>query len=62
MSHFIVEHKYRGEYIMETIMGVEDIDMSMYKNLLGLWVCDSVDEVKIVEEQLKEMRHARPSK
>jgi hypothetical protein len=62
MSHFIVEHNYRGEYIMETIMGVEDIDMSMYKNLLGLWVCDSVDEVKIVEEQLKEMRHARPSK
>jgi hypothetical protein len=62
MSHFIVEHNYRGEYIMETIMGVEDIDMSMYKNLLGLWVCDSVDEVKIVEKQLKEMRHARPSK
>jgi hypothetical protein len=62
MSHFIVEHTYRGEYIMETIMGVEDIDMSMYKHLLGLWVCDSVDEVKIVEEQLKEMRYARPSK
>ena len=62
MSHFIVEHKYKGEYIRETIMGVEDIDMSMYKHLLGLWVCESVDEVKIVEEQLKEMRHARPSK
>ena len=54
MSHFIVEHKYNGEYIMETIMGVEDIDMSMYKHLLGLWVCDSVDEVKIMENQIKE--------
>jgi hypothetical protein len=62
MSHFIVEHKYNGEYIMETIMGVEDIDMSMYKHLLGLWVCDSVDEVKIMEKQIKELRHARPSK
>jgi hypothetical protein len=62
MSHFIVEHKYKGEYIMETIMGVEDIDMSMYKDLLGLWVCDSVDEVKIMEKQIKELRHARSSK
>jgi hypothetical protein len=62
MSHFIVEHKYKGDYIMETIMCVEDIDMSMYKHLLGVWVCDSVDEVKIVEKQLKEMRHERSSK
>jgi hypothetical protein len=62
MSHFIVEHKYNGEYIMETIMGVEDIDMSMYKNLLGLWVCDSVDEVKTMQKQLQEIRHERSSK
>jgi hypothetical protein len=62
MSHFIVEHKYKGEYIMETITGVEDIDMSMYKDLLGVWVCDSIDEVKIMEEQIKELRHARSSK
>jgi hypothetical protein len=62
MSHFIVEHKYNGEYIMETIMGVEDIDMSMYKHLLGLWVCDSVDEVKTMQKQLQEIRHERSSK
>ena len=62
MSHFIVEHKYKGEYIMETITGVEDIDMSMYKDLLGVCVCDSIDEVKIMEEQIKELRHARSSK
>ena len=61
MSHFIVEHKYKGEYIMETIMGVEDIDMSMYKDLLGVWVCDSINEVKIMEKQIKELRHARSS-
>jgi len=62
MSHFIVEHKYKGHYVMETITGVEDIDVDSYKNVLGIWVCDSIAEVKVMEEQLKEMRHARSSK
>ena len=62
MTSFIVEHNYNGRYIMETIRGVEDIDTSMYKELLGIWVCDSSEEVNIMEKQLKEMRHARSSK
>ena len=59
MSHFIVEHRYKGNYVMETITGVEDIDTSRYQNLLGIWVCDSFEELQIMEKELREMRHAR---
>lgn len=61
MTTFIVEHRIKGNYVMETIAGVEDIDTSMYKDLLGIWVCDSTEEAKVMEKELKEMRHARPS-
>jgi hypothetical protein len=61
MSYFIVEHKYKGNYVMETITGVEDIDTSSYQDLLGIWVCDSMEELQVMEKQLKEMRNARPS-
>ena len=61
MSTFVVEHKYKGNYVMETIAGVEDIDTSVYKNLLGIWVCDSPEEVKAVETELRRIRHARSS-
>ena len=61
MSTFIVEHMYKGNYVMETIAGVEDIDTSLYKDLLGIWVCDSPEEIQAVENELKRMRHARSS-
>lgn len=61
MTNFIVEHKIKGNYVMETITGIEDIDVSMFKDLLGIWVCDSMEETLIMEKQLKEMRHARSS-
>ena len=61
MSYFIVEHRIKGNYVMETIAGVEDIDTSMYKDLLGIWVCDSMEEANIMEKELKEMRHVRSS-
>ena len=61
MSHFIVEHRYKGNYVMESISGVEDIDTSRYQNLLGIWVCDSFEELQIMEKELREMRHARSS-
>ena len=61
MSHFIVEHRYNGNYVMETITGVEDLDTSRYENILGIWVCDSFEELQIMEKELKEMRHARSS-
>jgi hypothetical protein len=62
MSYFIVEHNYNGNYVMETIAGVEDIDTSMYKDLLGVWVCDSPQELQVMETKLKEMRNARSGK
>ena len=55
MSHFIIEHNYKGKYVMETITGVEDIDTSNYKNILGIWVCDSMEELQVMEHELKEM-------
>lgn len=62
MSHFIVEHRYKGHYVMETLTGVEDIDTSRYENLLGIWVCDSFEELQVMEKELKEMRNAGSSK
>lgn len=61
MSTFIVEHRIKGNYVMETIAGVEDIDMSIYKDLLGVWVCDSVEETRAMENELRRMRNARSS-
>lgn len=61
MSYFIVEHNYKGNYVMETIAGVEDIDTSFYKDLLGIWVCDSIEELQVMEKELREMRNARSS-
>lgn len=61
MSHFIVEHNYKGNYVMETLTGVEDIDTSSYKDILGIWVCDSLEELQVMEKELKEMRHVRSS-
>ena len=61
MSTFIVEHRIKGNYVMETIAGVEDIDMGMYKDLIGVWVCESVEETRAMEKELQEMRHARSS-
>ena len=59
--NFIVEHNYKGKYVMETITGVEDLDTSIYQDLLGIWVCDSMEETLIMEKQLQEMRSARSS-
>jgi hypothetical protein len=61
MTYFIVEHNYNGKYIMETIAGVEDIDISSYKEILGLWVCDSKEERDVIENKVREMRNARSS-
>jgi len=61
VSHFIVEHKIKGYYVMETITGVEDIDTSRFKDLLGIWVCESMEELQIMEKELKGLRNARSS-
>lgn len=59
--NFIVEHRFKGEYVLETLRGVEDIDTSMYTDILGIWITDSNEETDVMEKELKEMRHARSS-
>lgn len=63
MSHFIVEYRYDGRYFMETLMGVEDIDLSdkRFENLLGIWECQTAEEVHVMHKHLREMRDARSS-
>lgn len=61
MSHFIVEHRVEGNYVLETLTGVEDIDTSRYESILGIWVCDSFEELQIMQKELKEMRNVRSS-
>lgn len=60
--NFIVEHKVKGHYVLETIRGVEDIDTSRFTDLLGIWVTDSEEETQTMEQHLKEMRSERSSK
>lgn len=61
MSYFVVEHKYKGYPVVETIAGVEDIDMNNYPELQTLWMCENEIEVKAVENELRR-KHARSSK
>ena len=64
MSHFIVEYLYDGRYMMETLMGVEDIDIShkRFEKLMGVWQCETMDEVTTMQTHLREMRRERSSK
>ena len=57
--NFIVEHRIKGNYVMETITGVEDIDVSRFKDLIGIWVCEDMNETRVMEKELKELRNAR---
>jgi hypothetical protein len=60
MTTFIVEHLHNGYPIFDTVTGVEDIDLSMFKNIQTLWVCDTQDEIQAVENELRK-KHARRS-
>ena len=54
MSHFIVEYMYDGKYMMETLMGVEDIDLShkRFEKLMGVWRrCWSLGQALILNLQ-----------
>ena len=39
MNHFVIEYLYDGCYMMETLMGVEDVDLSekRFGELMGVW-------------------------
>ena len=61
MSHFVVEHVYKGYPMFETITGVEDIDLNMFPQFQTLWVCESLEEVTAVENELRRKYDARRS-
>ena len=63
MSHFVIEYRYDGKYMMETLMGVEDVDLSdkRFQDLLGLWQCETQEEVNTLHKHLWEMRNERSS-
>jgi hypothetical protein len=50
--------------MMETLIGVEDVDLSekRFGELMGVWECSTMEEVKILHEHLREMRRERSSK
>lgn len=60
MTTFIVEHLHNGHAMFDTVSGVEDIDLTMFKNIQTLWVCDTPEEIQAVENELRR-KHARPS-
>jgi hypothetical protein len=60
MTVFIVEHEVKGHLIVDTVRGVEDIDLTMFSPIKTLWVCDDEAEVTAVENELRR-KHARSS-
>jgi hypothetical protein len=60
MTTFIVEHLHNGYPMFDTVTGVEDIDLTMFKDIQTLWVCDTKEEIEVVENELRK-KHARPS-
>jgi hypothetical protein len=62
MSTFVVEHIYKGYPVFETITGVEDINLDLFEKLQTVWVCESDEEVKAVEEELRRKHSERSSK
>ena len=61
MTTYIVEHLVKGHPVFDTIQGVEDIDLTMFKDIITLWVCDTPKEIEAVETELRE-KHGRHSK
>jgi hypothetical protein len=63
MTTFIVEHLVKGYPIFDTVQGVEDIDLTMFKDIQTLWVCDTPEEIEAVEADLrrKHARHGQPA-
>lgn len=60
MTAFIVEHLVKGYPMFDTVVGVEDIDLTMFKDIQTLWVCDTPEEIEAVESELRK-KHARSS-
>ena len=54
----LMETNKRVAILESTVAGLSKFDRN-YKNILGIWVCDSMEELQVMEHELKEMRYAR---
>jgi hypothetical protein len=50
---FVVEHLIKGHPTFDTIRGVEDISLDLFKDIQTMWVCDNEMEVEAVENELR---------
>ena len=61
MSTFVIEHLVKGYPMFDTVTGVEDIDTSLFNDIQTLWVCETPEEIEVIENELRK-KHARFSK
>ena len=61
MSQFVVERIFNGYPMFETITGVEDVDLNSFPEFKTRWVCESLEEVTAVENELRRKHNARRS-
>jgi hypothetical protein len=55
MSIFVVEHNKDGAWQVETII-CEDLDTSQYQPIQKIFVCESMDEARVVSDELHNER------
>jgi hypothetical protein len=58
MTTFVVEHRPQGQgsYHIALVPGVEDLDTSQFSDILGIWVCDSLQEATVTISELQKLR------
>ena len=61
MSHFVVEHVHNGHPMFEIITGVEEVDLNLFPGFQTIWVCENLEEVAAVENELRRKHDARRS-
>ena len=61
MTYMVVEYRDSGTYKQKVLPDTDKIENGDYDNLLGIWHCQSLEECHVMQEQLREMRHARSS-
>ena len=55
MSIFVVEHNKDGAWQVETII-CEDLDTSQYQPIQKIFVCETMDEARVVSDELHDER------
>ena len=59
MTYILVEYRENGRYNQKILPESEKVEQGQFKYLLGVWHCASMEECHVMQEQLREMRHAR---